>query len=237
MKALYSLLTTLAFCFLIMSCQSEVEGEGNINLHDAKITNFENLYLEIPAHVVIEENDSATCTIACQDNIFNAIYVHCDDKKLIIEANKKFNVQRPVEIRITVPKVDYIDITGNGTVEYNPTNYLKKLGIELKGKSSVISTINAGEVDINVIDNGDAILAGRAEVMEGVISGSGDIHAYDLAAAKCKLEINGSGNVRCNPSTLLKAAIHGSGNIYYKGAPEIKSEITGSGQIKRESNQ
>ena len=114
---------------------------------------------------------------------------------------------------------------------------MKKLGIELKGKSSVISTINASEVDIKVIDNGDAILAGRAEVVEGVISGSGDIHAYDLIADKCKLEINGSGNVRCSQSTLLKATIHGSGNIYYRGTPEIKSEITGSGQIKRESNQ
>ena len=237
MKALYSLLTTLSFCFLLMSCQSEVEGEGTINLHDAKITNFENFYLEIPAHVVIEDSDSATCTIACQDNIFNEINIHGDNKKLIIESNKKFKVQRPVEIRITVPKVDYIDITGNGTVEYNPTKYLKKLGIELKGKSSVISTINASEVDIKVIDNGDAILAGRAEVVEGVISGSGDIHAYDLTADKCKLEVNGSGNVRCSPSTLLKATIHGSGNIYYRGTPEIKSEITGSGQIKRESNQ
>lgn len=235
MKALYSILASFAICILLTSCQSEIEGEGTINLHDVTIANFENLYLEIPAHVLIENNDSAKFTIACQDNIFNEINVHGDNNKLIIESNKKFKVQRPVEIRITVPKVDYIDITGNGTVEYNPTKYLKKLGIELKGKSTVISTINASEVDIKVIDNGDALLSGRAELVEGVISGSGDIHAYDLAADKCKLEINGSGNVRCSPSTLLKATIHGSGNIYYRGTPEIKSEITGSGQIKRES--
>jgi len=235
MKALYSLLTTFAICFLLASCQPEIEGQGTINLHDVSIENFENLYLEIPAHVIIEDNDSATCTIACQDNIFNEINVHTKNKKLVIESNKKFKVQRPVEIRITVPKVDYIDITGNGTVEYNPSKYLKKLCIELKGKSKLISTVNASEIKVKVIDNGDALLAGRAEIVEGVISGSGDIHAYDLASDKYKLEINGSGNVRCSPSTLLKATIHGSGNIYYKGTPEIKSEITGSGQIKRES--
>jgi hypothetical protein len=235
MKALYSILASFAICILLTSCQSEIEGEGTINLHDVKIQNFENLYLEIPAHVIIEDSDSTTCAIACQDNIFNEINVHNKNKKLVVESNKKFKVQRPVEIRITVPKVDYIDITGNGTVEYNPTKYLKKLGIELKGKSSVISTINAGELNIAVIDNGDAVLAGKVEALEGMINGSGDINAYDLVAEKCKLEINGSGNVRCSPSTLLKATIHGSGNIYYRGTPEIKSEITGSGQIKRES--
>ena len=235
MKALNSLLATIAICCLLTSCQSEIEGEGKINLHSAKIENFENVYLEIPAHVIIEENDSTTCTIACQDNIFNEINIQTNNSKLVIESNKKFKVQRPVEIRITVPTLNYIDITGNGTIEYNPTKYLKKLKVELKGKSKLISTISASEVDIEIVDDGDALLAGKVESLEGVINGSGDIHAYDLVADKCKLEINGSGNVRCSPSALLKANIHGSGNIYYKGTPEIKSEITGSGQIKRES--
>ena len=235
MKALYSILATTIFCFLITSCTRGLEGEGVINLHDAKIENFDNLYLEIPAHVIIEESDSSTCTIACQDNIFSEIEIRCENKNIIIETNKKFSVQRPIEIRITNPKVDYIDIVGNGIVEYNPTKYQKKLSIELIGKSKVISNINASEVSIDVIDNGDAVIAGKTELLEGNINGSGDIHTYDLAAEKCKIEINGSGNVRCNPSTLLKANINGSGNIYYKGTPEIKSEITGSGQIKRES--
>jgi hypothetical protein len=235
MKAQNSLLAIIVICCLLTSCQSAIEGEGKIKLHNAKIENFENIYLEIPAHVIIEESDSITCAIACQDNIFNEINVHSESKKLIIESNKKFKVQRPVEIRITVPTVDYIDITGNGTIEYNPTKYLKKLKVELKGKSKLISTISASEVDIEIVDDGDAVLAGKVEALEGMINGSGDINAYDLLAEKCKLEINGSGNVRCNPSVLLKANIHGSGNIYYKGTPEIKSEITGSGQIKRES--
>jgi hypothetical protein len=235
MKALNYLLAITAICCLLTSCQSAIDGEGKINLHNAKIENFENIYLEIPAHVIIEESDSITCAIACQDNIFNEINVHSESKKLIIESNKKFKVQRPVEIRITVPTINYMDITGNGTIEYNPTKYLKKFKVELKGKSKLISTVNAGEVNIAVIDNGDAILAGKVETLEGMINGSGDIHAYDLVAEKCKLEINGSGNVRCSPSALLKAYIIGSGNVYYKGTPEIKSEITGSGQIKRES--
>lgn len=235
MKALNSLLATIAICCLLASCHSEIEGEGKINLHTAKIENFENIYLEIPAHVIIEENDSATFTIACQDNVFNEINVLTNNGKLVIESNKKFKVQRPVEIRITVPTLNYIDITGNGTIEYNPTKYLKKLKVELKGKSKLISTLSASEIDIEIVDDGDALLAGKVESLEGMINGSGDIHAYDLAAVKCKLEINGSGNVRCSPSTRLNAIIHGSGNIYYKGTPEIKSEITGSGQIKRES--
>jgi hypothetical protein len=235
MKVLNSLLAIIVICCLLTSCQSAIDGEGKINLHNAKIENFENIYLEIPAHVIIEESDSITCAIACQDNIFNEINVQTNSSKLVIESNKKFKVQRPVEIRITVPTINYIDITGNGTIEYNPTKYLKKLKVELKGKSKLISTISASEVDIEIVGDGDALLAGKVEILEGMINGSGDIHAYDLVADKCKLEINGSGNVRCSPSALLKANIHGSGNIYYKGTPEIKSEITGSGQIKRES--
>ncbi|MFM7014767.1 MAG: head GIN domain-containing protein [Bacteroidota bacterium] len=235
MKIIYSLLIASLLCFLFDSCKYKVEGEGAINLHNVTIKSFDKLYLEIPAHIVVEESDSAIFSIACQDNIFSELYIHNVGKKLFIETGKQFNVQRPIEIKITTPKIDYIDISGQGQVDYNPTKYQSELKINLTGSGKVYSKINTGSIDVTINDNGDAILSGKSDLLKGTLNGPGDVHAYELVADKCKFEINGSGNVRCSPSTLLKATINGSGDIYYKGTPEIKSEITGAGQIKRES--
>ena len=235
MKALNFILATALFCFLFTSCKFKIEGEGPINLHEVKIKNFDKLYLEVPAHIVIEASDTSTFTIACQDNVFNELTIHNVGKKLLIETGKQFSIQKPIEIKITTPKVDYIDITGEGQVDYNPKEYQSELKINLTGSGKVYSNINTGLIDVNINDNGDAILSGKSDNLKATLNGPGDVHAYDLIADKCKFEINGSGNVRCSPSTLLKATINGSGDIFYKGTPEIKSEINGAGQIKRES--
>lgn len=235
MKAIGTVLSFLLLFFVIPSCKNKIEGEGPINLHDGTVKTFDKLYLEIPAHVVIEEGDTATCAIACQDNIFGLLYIHNVGKKLIIEANKQFVVQRPIEIRITTPKVDLIEVTGDAQVDYNPSKYQSNLKVSITGSGKVNSKITCGEINATIDDNGDLTLSGKADLLKGELNGPGDIHAYDLIADQVKVEINGSGNVRCSPSSILKASIHGSGDIYYKGTPEIKSEITGSGQIKRES--
>ena len=235
MRALPIISTIILLCFFISSCRFKVEGEGPINLHEIKINNFDKLYLEIPAHVIIEDSDTSTFTIACQDNILQELTIHNAGKKLLIESSKKFNIQKPIEIRITTPKVDYIDIIGEGQVDYNPVVYQSDLKINLSGSGKVTSQINTGAIEVNITDNGDVVLSGKSDILIGTLNGPGDVHAYGLIADKCKFEINGSGNVRCSPSTLLKATINGSGDIFYRGTPEIKSEITGSGQIKRES--
>ena len=235
MRALPIISTIILLCFFISSCRSKVEGEGPINLHEVKISNFDKLYLEIPAHIVIENSDTSTFTIACQDNILQELTIHNIGKKLLIESGKKFNSQKPIEIRITTPKVYYIDIAGQGQVDYNPVVYQSELKINLSGSGKINSRINTESIEVNINDNGDVVLSGKSAILKGILNGSGDIHAYDLIADKCKFEINGAGNVRCSPSTLLKATIDGSGDVFYRGTPEIKSEIKGSGQIKRES--
>jgi len=235
MKATVSILFVLSFCFILQSCKNEIEGSGPINLHQVKIKNFDKLYLEIPAHVVVEQSDTTAFSIACQENIFNELSIQTIGKNYLFETGKRFSIQRPIEIRITCPNLKYIDLSGQGEVDYNPINYQSELKISLAGNGKVKSQINTGLIEVNINDNGDAILSGKTDLLKGTLNGPGDIHAYDLISDKGKFEIYGSGNIRCSISTSLKATIHGSGDVFYKGTPEIKSEITGSGQIKRES--
>ena len=86
---------------------------------------------EVPASELNNHSYFAYINVTSVDDLFNEIVASTENKKLIIESNNKFKVQRPIEIRLTIPKVDYIDITGNGTVEYNPTKYQKKFSVEL----------------------------------------------------------------------------------------------------------
>jgi hypothetical protein len=59
--------------------------------------------------------------------------------------------------------------------------------------------------------------------------------AYGLNADKCRIKINGSGEVEQTCGSNLEINIVGSGTVKYKGSPAIKSDVTGSGEVRKEN--
>ena len=68
----------------------------------------------------------------------------------------------------------------------------------------------------------------------GVISGSGNIKAFDFAAKNVDVKIAGSGNCHIQATEKLIVKIAGSGNVVYRGNPAIDSTIAGSGSVREE---
>lgn len=64
-----------------------------------------------------------------------------------------------------------------------------------------------------------------------IITGVGDIRAYEMKVRYCNISVIGVGNCQVNVLNGLTASITGVGNIYYKGNPSISSTVTGVGQI------
>jgi hypothetical protein len=69
--------------------------------------------------------------------------------------------------------------------------------------------------------------------MEILVSGSGNIHAFDLKAVNSEVTISGSGTAYLDARDHLKVNISGSGNVYYQGTPEVDSHISGSGVVRK----
>ncbi len=160
---------------------------------------------------------------------------------------------------LELPSFNKIELTG--TADFNISigspqavvlnaqqNIIDVMSIKVEGetlkvglKSNVsISTPEGIHFDITVPSMTKILLAGAGDFelsgsdqneLSVIITGVGDIRAYDMRVRYCNISVVGVGNCQVNVINGLTASITGVGNIYYKGSPTISSTITGVGQI------
>jgi hypothetical protein len=79
---------------------------------------------------------------------------------------------------------------------------------------------------------GDFLLSGSdQEELTIILTGVGNVHAFNMKAATCDITTTGVGNCEVNVIDNLDVIISGVGNVYYKGKPVIKATINGLGQL------
>jgi len=88
------------------------------------------------------------------------------------------------------------------------------------------------KLKLNISGSGSFGATGKAQNLEGSISGSGNIKTTRLETEDADISISGSGSAKVWVTTFLRADISGSGSVGYKGNPlMIDRRISGSGSI------
>lgn len=139
-----------------------------------------------------------------------------------------------LEIYVTVPKIEELNVSGSGKVYGKNKFETSDLEISVSGSGGVAIETDAKDLDLSISGSGQIELEGSAAHADISISGSGSLEAEDLKAVSYKIIISGSGSCKVNAEKSIDASISGSGSVYYKGNPaNINSSTSGSGKIKK----
>jgi hypothetical protein len=85
---------------------------------------------------------------------------------------------------------------------------------------------------LNLTGVGDFILSGDyQDNLTIVITGVGNVKAFDLEVGTCDITITGIGDCEVHVKNQLDVSITGVGKVYYKGSPSITSSISGVGAL------
>jgi hypothetical protein len=133
-------------------------------------------------------------------------------------------------VLITMPDLVSVKQSGSGSIV---TDYFEpaKADFFVSGSGSILTAINAGEIDAGVSGTGWIMVEGNAGQSFLTISGSGNINTSDLLVERCNANISGSGTMQVNASEIIYARISGSGNLYFHGNPKVEANISGSGKV------
>jgi hypothetical protein len=80
------------------------------------------------------------------------------------------------------------------------------------------------------------ILGEKQPALDIYITGTGNIHAFDMEVDDCTIRITGTGDCEVNVNRSLDVQISGVGNIFYMGHPTLTSDISGVGNVTGVSN-
>lgn len=196
-----------------------------------ELPTFTAVSLETVGDLVIERDSKHRFAIEAEPKVVELIAVKVEDNVLRIFATGDFRTDKPIKLRVHLPKLNDIALRSSGDVLVGKWQS-DKISLLVTGSGSIKATaIIADNAVVQITGAGDITLAGLVTNLRAEIDGTGTIDATKLSAASATAAIDGSGDINLNVSSLLKATVNGSGTITYLGNPKLTKSVQGAGEI------
>ncbi|OHD27970.1 MAG: hypothetical protein A2V99_08535 [Spirochaetes bacterium RBG_16_67_19] len=136
-----------------------------------------------------------------------------------------------VVVRVTVPELREIRLSGAGQVRSEGPLRVGDLDLRLSGAGRLLLELTAERVLARLSGAGAVDLSGTAGELEIRLSGAGAVQAERLETRRVRIRASGAGECRVQASETLEAEVSGAGSVRYRGNPRIDSRITGVGRL------
>ncbi|NJL11773.1 MAG: DUF2807 domain-containing protein [Microscillaceae bacterium] len=218
----------MAGCVDDFTCQ---KANGPLETQDRSASNFSRISHLIDGQVFIRQGASYQVQVTARESIINAISTQVVNGELRIGLDECIRGDSDIEIQITLPQLNGIELAGSGQVFGESSFTANAMDLRLSGSGSIHLDVNVQNLETNVSGSGRIFLEGNTLTQEVRVSGSGEVEAFDLQSQQAEAIVSGSGNIGVRVGQSLQALISGSGNILYKGTPSVQATISGSGRV------
>ena len=197
---------------------------------------FSEVAFAVSGEVFIDLGDTYSVVLEGDREYIREIETKVYGDELRIKRDKWFDSgNKKVVVRITMPALDGISVSGSGKVTVNDPLRGEDLDIGIGGSGKAfLKDVSLQEAECSISGSGSLIIDGSGTVgsLEINISGSGDYLGEATRVGTLEANISGSGSCRCYVTEMLRAAISGSGSIIYSGNPKIDAAVSGSGKVR-----
>ena len=209
-----------------------LDATGAVMEEELNLDPFDQISLEIPADVFVRRGDEQQVTIEAQAAVIDQLVQTSVQSGLWdIEFDRCINTDDGINIFITIPNLEQVNISGSGDVVIEDTFQEMDVTLITSGSGSIEGGFEANNIDSSISGSGSISLLGTAQTSVIRISGSGSVDAFELQTETCEVSISGSGSASVFVNDFLDVNIAGSGNVRYRGNPIIELSISGSGSL------
>lgn len=192
------------------------------------VTNYNKIRVNGPFEVNLVYGTLGEVTLLGEKSTVGMVTTEVKDGMLLITAIQPMDNKT---LKITVPytSLDEVLLIGNGaiTAEKEIRNDNFRVGID--GNGSITLAVTANKVHACVLGDGDIRIAGSTDTFDCRVIGDGEIQATRLRADNVNAIISGEGDINANSSKSIKGRIEGKGNIKFSGEPG-KTDLKHSGE-------
>lgn len=204
-----SLLSTGCLEFLL---SPGIRGSGVEASDERQVSPFTGIDLKGSPDIMVTIGEPLSVEVTADDNLLEVIETRVADDTLFIGSKESYSSRIGVKIKIVVPSLEKVVITGSGDIS--------------------VTGLNGGLFEARVSGSGDIDAGGAVDSVEAVVTGSGTVDLDGLEAHRGVARVTGSGDIYLNVDESLDATVTGSGDIRYRGgAEDVDTSVTGSGDI------
>jgi hypothetical protein len=213
-----SLLLILAISILIPTTACKhgmhgIAGSGKREVEKRNVASFNSISTEGAFTVEVKCQKDLGLEIEGDDNILPLISTDVSNNVLYLKNSRSYSVSEPIVIRISVPNIDGLTVSGAGSIDISGM------------KNDRFEIDSSGAPSIKV--------AGVTKVVDIDSSGAAKIDTHRLHASRAIVDSKGVSKIDLDVSDQLDVKISGPSFVTYEGNPVVNQTVNGPGKLQK----
>lgn len=214
----------------------KIKGNGNVTTESRTTGDYDKVLLVGSMDVDLVKGTEGKLKVEAESNLHEYIVTEVENGVLKITVKKGISISPSGnrDIKVTVPfqAIEGVSLTGSGDINGMDEIKAESFVTSITGSGNMNLNLDVNDLEGSITGSGDMDLQGSAEMFTCKVTGSGDFNAGDLKANEVEAVVSGSGDIEVTALSELKARVSGSGDISYKGNPKKQDfKTSGSGSV------
>lgn len=207
-----------------------------VSVEERETKPFNAVYTSGPINVYLSQTGHESISVRADTNIHDQIITEVINGELRIYTEDPIQHERVLDVYVHYKSLDSIHGSAQSTLTGRGLLDNTDLKLTASGASEIKLQVNVDSLDLVMHNNANVQLAGTADQFDFLITGFGDLMAYNLISKHCKAVVRtgnqSPGIARINVEQTLDATIKGPRLVKYKGSPLITNKnIEENGQL------
>ena len=211
----------LALTIMATGCHhglvSEISGSGKRIVQKRDIGSFTSISTEGAFTIEVTCQKEPSLELEGDDNVLEFVKTDIGNNVLRLSNSKGYSVREPVKVKISVPNLEGLSVSGAGKIDIKGLNNDR---FEIDAQGAPVINVSGSTKSIN-IDS----------------SGAGQIDTHNLRASKAAVDVKGAASVEVDVAEQLDVTVSGPSSVIYRGDPVVNKTIHGPGKVERKGGE
>jgi hypothetical protein len=194
-----------------------VKGSGKREVQKRGVSAFTSISSMGAFNIEVVAQKEQSLEIEADDNILPLVSTEVSNNVLRIKNDKGFSISEPVVVRISVPDLSALNVSGAGNISISG----------LKNEKFEIDSDGAPTIKVS----------GSTKVIDISTSGAAKIDAHGLHAATGVIDSKGVSKIDVDVKNQLDVTITGPSIVTCEGDPTINKTIIGPGKVEKRQSE
>lgn len=232
---LISFLLFNIFTYQVLHAQF-IKGDGNVTESNRTVSGIMSVEVEDGIDLYISQGNSESLKIEADQNLHQYIKTEMDGDNLRIYLSKIVRKAKKLSVYLTIKQLKGIGVSGGSDLYTKTTLKANALSVICSGGSDAKIEVEVNELKFKASGGSDGYIKGTAKSLLAKASGGSDIHASNLAAGDCEIEVTGGSDAKINVSGKLDVRASGGSDVSYTGRPtQVNSNASGGSDLRYDS--
>jgi hypothetical protein len=213
-----------------------------------ELSEFQSVYVNSNYTVYLKQSNKQEVKVEALTDIYSLTEIKVENGVLMINVERKpdnpnksiwskiddIKLNPTMKVYVSVKNVNELQVNGGGKIISENSIASDNLTLGVAGSGTLDLDIKGKTIRTELSGSGTIILKGYASFNDILMSGSGNLNAFNLELETAKIRNAGSGLAEINVTNSLDASLVGSGSVKHKGNTKtVSKKAFGSGQVER----